>query len=288
MTLDDLLTELRENVLHDRSSQIDGDSDKLWSDTTLIRYLNEAERRFARKTCCIVDKSSDITRFVTVAGYDEYVLDKSVIAIKSARFMGNARWVNGVLVPGLFGNTRPLTFTPNVLVPLVVADAADLGRGGHAQFNQYNTPGQGFYNPRSATELPPGKPMAFATDEEFDADASGSTGVVSVKLYPRPSAAFSGCLVQLRVCRMPLNPLTPTNLNATPEIPELYHMSLVDYAASRALSIVDHELGDAQRAADFGQRFEAEMEEARQETMRKAFVPMVWGFGRNGFAHEGN
>ena len=78
------------------------------------------------------------------------------------------------------------------------------------------------------------------------------------------------------------------SLDTVPEIPEIYHLCLVDYAASRALAIVDHDLGDPQRAAEFGQKFEAEVEEAREETQRKAFAPMVWGFGRNGFAYEGN
>ncbi len=285
MTLDDLLTELRENVLHDRSSQIDGDSDKLWSDTTLIRYLDEAQRRFARKTCCIVDKKSPFTRIQTVAFQDEYTLDPSIIAVKSMRFMGNVQWVGGLLVPGLVTNG---VFAANPQLLAVAPDVADLGRGGHSTFDQYPTPGQAFFNPRGLSEQLPGKPMAFSTDEEFDADASGSSGVISLRLYPRPSQAFAGCTVQMRVIRLPVKPLTPVNLDAVPEIPEDYHLCLVDYAASRALAIVDHDLADPQRAAEFAQKFAAEVEEAREEAQRKAFVPMAWGFGRSGFAYEGN
>ena len=49
MNLGDLLEELRENILHDRSDRIAGDTDQLWSDRTLVRYINEAERKMARE-----------------------------------------------------------------------------------------------------------------------------------------------------------------------------------------------------------------------------------------------
>ena len=61
MNLGELLQELRCNVLHDRSDQVAGGSDYLWSDETLVRYIDEAHRRFARRSWIIRDNTSSIT-----------------------------------------------------------------------------------------------------------------------------------------------------------------------------------------------------------------------------------
>jgi hypothetical protein len=52
MELSDLLDELRNNILYDRSDSVSGDPDQLWSDATLVRYINEAQRRFAKSWSC--------------------------------------------------------------------------------------------------------------------------------------------------------------------------------------------------------------------------------------------
>ena len=57
MNLGDLIEELRENILHDRSDRVEGsEDDQLWSDKTLVRYINEAQTRFAKKTTCLRSK----------------------------------------------------------------------------------------------------------------------------------------------------------------------------------------------------------------------------------------
>jgi hypothetical protein len=256
VVLDDLLVELRENLLHDRSDQVAGTSDRLWSDVTLVRYIDEAQRRFARRSLCIRDATiPKFTQITTVANQNYYTLDPAVVAVISARFAG---------------------------------DIADLKRAGHSQFDTYSTPDSYFFDPSYLSTVPPAKPLAWATDEETAADPHGSVGVVKIRLFPTPDAVHAGVIVNMRVCRLPQTRLTTGELTVYPEIPEDYHIPMLDYAAYLALRIVDHEMGDAARAAEFLKSFEAHVDEARQELLRKMFTPHAWGFGRGGWQWEGN
>jgi hypothetical protein len=271
MLLSDLLRVLREDILHDRSDRVAGAQDYLWSDTTLIGFMNEAQRRFARRSLCIRDATpSSLTQFTTVAYQENYPLDPSVVAVISARFMGNGIWSGGAYTGSLY------------------PDKADLARAGHSQLSTYTVPDTYFFNPSELARLTPGKPMAFTTDEGTTVDSKGSRGTMLMRLYPPPDVDYAGCTVQLRICRLPQTSFTLENLDIYPEIPEDYHLPMLDYAAYLALRIVDHELGDPARAAEFLKSFEAHVDEARREMLRKLFSPELWGFGRNGWAYEGN
>lgn len=260
MTLDDLLQELRENILHDRSDQIAGTPDQLWSDTTLVRYIDEAQRRFARKSLCIRDgTTASCTQVTLLTGVNEYALHPSVIAVISAK------------------RTSP---SP--------ADIADLARASHAQFDTYRQPDTYFFDPSSLSALPPGKPLAFGTDDWLSFSVNNTSGIVTFRIYPIPSADFNNNVVSLRVCRMPISRLTLVEKDVYPEIPEEYHLDMLDWAAYLALRIVDHDAGDPARAQEFRQSFEAAAEAARRESLRKMFAPLQWGFGRAGFSWEGN
>ena len=68
-----------------------------------------------------------------------------------------------------------------------------------------------------------------------------------------------------------------------PEVPEDYHLGLLDWAAYRALRNVDSD-ADAIAAADkYKDAFMDMVEQARTDTLRKTFAPLQWGFGRNAF-----
>lgn len=56
----------------------------MWSDTELVRYLNEAHVQFARRTHCLIDDTSDFTTFDTVVGQQSYTLDQRIIFIGEA------------------------------------------------------------------------------------------------------------------------------------------------------------------------------------------------------------
>jgi hypothetical protein len=261
-----LLYELRANRLHDRSDQIAGaSSDYLWSDQTLVNYLNEAQRKFARESLCIRDGSTAaVTQITTVNGQNLYPLDPSVIAVLSIRMQGNV------------ANAIP-------------ADNADLVRAGHADFNAFNPPDMLFWNAALLDNLPPGKPVAWSTDEDLLPDRNGSFGAMNLLLYPTIASPYDGIVGQMRVIREPINDLVVSNLEAYLEIPAAHHLDILDWAAYLALSNVDTDIagGDAAGRADkFATRFDAAVLRAKKDALRKMFTPQQWGFGRNGWSWE--
>lgn len=260
MNFRDLLDELREGILHDRSDQWVEDEttyptydDHLWSTKTLTRYINEAQRRFAVGSLCIRDFTTpEVCELQLVPYQREYPLHSSIVAVVSARVEGAKM---------------------------------DLARAGHSQFDTYRQPDAYFFNTNELQQLPPGAVVAFGTDEGVTANDWGSMQVVNFRVYPAPSPQYVR-KVKLRVVRKPLYQLGPNNLQGVPEVPDDHHMDMLDWAAYLALRIVDRDAGDPERAAEFKASFEAHVKEARLIAMRKMFTPMQWGFGRNGFSYQ--
>lgn len=256
MNVGDLLSELREGILHDFSDQIAGSDDRLWSDDRLMRYMNEAQRRFARKSMVIRDgKTPDVVQVPLVAGQTTYTLHKSVLAVLSATYG---------------------------------TDQSDLARTGHAVFGYQRTVSDlNLYDTSWPSTPPPGKPMVFSTDETVDRDDDGSMSVVTMRVFPAPRADFLGP-INLRVARLPLCSLSLDALDAYPELPEDHHLEMLDWAAYLALRIVDLDEEAPNRANEFRASFEDHVKRARDEMMRKTFAPMGWAFGRRGFVWSGN
>lgn len=89
MNLQELLDELRSNMLRDVSDAIGGATDKLWTDETLVRYINDGYRRFCRRTLLIRDASTpEVTQLTMALGVDRYPLHKDVLAVFTARIEG--------------------------------------------------------------------------------------------------------------------------------------------------------------------------------------------------------
>lgn len=253
MDLGDLITELRENILHDRSNRVAGAQDYLWSDATLVRYIDEAQRRLAREGLVIRDGSTpEVTTITPQNGVDNYALHPSVLAVISAKREG---------------------------------DTADLARAGHSAFQTYRQPDPYFFDPSSLSTLAPGKPLAYSTDEYMRSDEDGSFSVVNLRLYPVPATGYLEP-IRLRVVRMPIERLDVRNLRAVPEVPDMHHLEMLDWAAYLALRIVDIDGGMPNRAMEFRASFEDTVRKARSAAMRKMFTPLQWGFGRNGFSWE--
>lgn len=251
MKLGDLLTELRVGILNDRSDQTSGTSDYLWTDDSLIRYINEAQRRFACRSLVIRDATTpEVVDVVLQEGVDEYQLNSAVLAVISAR---------------------------------VETDRHDMARAGHSVLNRANVSAEN-WDLALASTTAPGKPQVFSTDEQVAEDDAGTLSAVTMRVFPTPSADMDGVKIKLRVCRKPLDTLALNNLEASPELPEDHHLEMLDWAAYLALRIVDHDAGNPKRAAEFAQSFEAHVQYARTMVMRKLFAPMPWGFGRNGWS----
>lgn len=251
MKLSELLSELRVGILNDRSDRTSGSSDYLWTDETLVRYINEAQRRFARRGLVIRDASTaEVVDVAIQAEVDEYTLHPAILAVITAKLDGEVR---------------------------------DLARTGHSMLNATPRTTDNWDLSISST-IAPGKPVAFSTDEEIGEDDDGTMSVVTLRVFPTPDVDYT---LKLRVVRMPLDDLSVNNLSQVPEIPLDHHLEMLDWAAYLALRIVDDDAGNPRRAAEFAQSFEAHVQAARTMVMRKLFASQPWGFGRNGWAWGG-
>lgn len=254
MTLEALLKLLRDAILNDRTDRVAGSSDFLWTDDTLITFINEAQRRFAVRALNLRDGTTDEATLVKLeAGKSTYALHPAVIAVLSAK---NA------------------------------AQDADLVRVGHTLFSAQQIATDRWIDPATYRNHQPGPTLAFATDEAVNAVDSDSLQQITLRVYPTPTAAQDGQTLRLRVVRKPIQQLTKNSLSATPELPEDHHIEMLDWAAYLALRIVDDDAGAPARAREFAQSFEAHVQEARKLAMRKMYAPLPWGFGRGGFSWE--
>ena len=256
MNVGDLLSELREGILHDFSDRIAGSDDRLWPDDRLMRYMNEAQRRFARKSLVLRDATTpDVVQVQLVAGQTTYTLHKSVLAVLTATYG---------------------------------TDQSDLARTGRAVFGYQRTVSDlNLYDSAWPATPPPGKPMVFSTDETLGQDENGSMSVVTMRVFPAPRSDYLGP-INLRVARLPLCDLSLDALDAYPELPEDHHLEMLDWAAYLALRVTDLDEEAPNRANEFRASFEDHVKRAKDEMMRKTFAPMGWAFGRRGFTWSGN
>lgn len=250
MLLSELLSELRE-TLGDVSDET-GNGDYLWSDAKLVRYINEAQRRFASRALVIRDGTTpECCEITLVAGQSSYALHPAVIAVVSAK-----------------------TEDSDV----------DLARTGHNALARWRQDDDWWLDPAQFSVLPAGSPLAYATDEGLGGDDDETWSAMSLRVYPEPDAAAAGTVIQLRVIRKPLDELSTSNLSATPEIPADHHINMLDWAAYLALRVNDQDAGNLTRAKLFADSFEMHVKEARAMVMRKLFAPQPIAFGRNGWA----
>jgi hypothetical protein len=244
-------------MLRDTSNQIAGASDYLWSDQTLVNYINEGVYEIARRTNCLRDASTTaITQFTTVSGQEFYQLDERILSIMSIRMTG---------------------------------DYADLARAGHNDLDTYHQPDTYFFDPAQLENMPPGKPLAWSTDEGVYGSGDGTFSSIQLRLYPIPLTPYAGVIGNMRVSRLPLNPLLLSNKAMVPEIPRIYHMKSLDWAAYLALRGVDLDVaggGALDRAKMFRGSFDNWIAELKNDMQKKVFKPAQFSFGRNGFSYE--
>ncbi len=194
----------------------------------------------------------DVTQITLQTGVDEYKLHNSVLAVISSRLDGEER---------------------------------DMVRTGHAALDGYQMPDLVYFDVNNLSTLPPGKPYIFLTDEQL-ANEKRSLSRMVLRVYPKPSSDYNGTNVNMRVVRMPIKSLTTDDMNAVPEIPEVHHLEMLDWAAFLALRIVDLDAGNPGRANEFRAYFEKNVNRARRDAMRKLFAPLQWRFGGNGFSWD--
>jgi hypothetical protein len=77
---------LAELAQHVRAAQLRDEAEPfLWQWPEIILYFNEAESIFARRTHCLIDDESDLTRIVTKPGVAKYTLDPRIIHVRSVQ-----------------------------------------------------------------------------------------------------------------------------------------------------------------------------------------------------------
>jgi hypothetical protein len=250
MNLEALLGELRDNVLRDNSELASGPNDQLWSDETLVRYINAAQQRFARKTLSLRDASTpEVVQVTLAAGVSSYVLHEKVLAVVSGKYDTDT------------------------------VDLARIGRVIVTQVQNYDPP---WFDPSSAGTLTPGRPRAISTDETLDVDTSGA---VTLTVYPAPSSTEVGKVVYLRTARLPMDDFDVNTLDAECELPEMYQLDMLEWAAYLALRNSDID-GHSTAATDHESRFNAAVAEVLKDVRRKMRAPVKFNFGRGGFTWE--
>jgi len=254
MNLGDQLDELRDNILRDTSDLIGGPQDDLWSDATLLRYIEDAERRFARQTLIIRDATTPAcTQVVLQTGVSMYPLHPSVLAVISANY------------------------TP------AGGQQYDLYRSGHALVAQ-TVPLEALQfdptNPYSSA-LPPGAPLAYFTDETL---VYAQQSRVTLTVYPAPSDTQNGTIVPMRVIRLPMCGYGQKDLGRESEIPKDYQLDVLEWAAYRAQRNWDGDGGAPTSAAQHKQAFDDAVTQAEKETKRKMFANTAIRYGANGFS----
>jgi hypothetical protein len=250
MTLGEELDELRKNILRDLSDLVSGNSDSLWSDDTLIRYIKDGERRFARQAMCIRDGvTAVITQIKIKTGVTKYPLHPSVFAVMSARYD---------------------------------TDTFDIQRSGHALLNQFTPPEFLTYDPSTGFNPQPGRPIAFTTDETLILSPNGQ---VTLGVYPPPAADQDGKILYLRVIRFPLTIYSLDTLDAESEIPQDYQLDCLEWAAYRALRHFDADAGAAVPADKHKDAFDEAIKNAHKELKRMMFASITMRYGTNGFSY---
>ena len=94
-----------------------------------------------------------------------------------------------------------------------------------------------------------GLPTVYTTDEATH----------TLRLYPVPNAVYT---VLMRVARKPLVPISDTT---SPEIPEEYHLDLVEYAAYRCLRGNDPDGSNAKAAEEYNKTWSQRLSLAKNE-----------------------
>lgn len=242
-------------MLRDRSGLVSGPNDELWPDDVLVRYINDAQTTFARRTLILADDYDENPTLCSVplkAGKQLYLLDPTILAVVSAVFDSDTRDLARLNHQTLSGDWGVESAMPWL----------DYG-----------------YGPSTPTT---GRPRGYWTDE---ATGDGSDSVrMKIKLDNVPTADEDGLLIKLRVRRLPCKKLTLDDLDACPEIPDEWHLDMLDWAFYRALRNHDVDSEMRAKASEAKERFEEVVKEVRAAVHKKMFAPLGWGFGRNGFS----
>jgi hypothetical protein len=257
VNLQDGLDELRNGILRDASALKSGPTDHFWQDLNLSRYIDDAQKRFARLSLCIRDSTTPAVTQVVLVGdgaTDIYQLDPSVLFVTSARHQDDSKDMVRMQHPSSVGTQNTFTETYD--------------------FASYPVSG---------------KPTMYTTDEGLDPN---NDHAIRIRFFGMPldqsGDTETGKIVYLRTIRKPLVTLDLTQLGTDFEIPSEYQLDMLEWAAYRALRNVDIDGEDRTKAEAHKKRFEEAIAECKKDIRRKLWQQEQWGFGGNGFTYLHN
>lgn len=241
MKTSELLEHITGPMLDDRAELLAGASDQLFKTSTVLRYLNEAERKLARDAWVIEDATTPAVCQITLQeDTNNYQFHKSILHIKTARLSDTD--IDLVRVG----------YDDNRLLP--VSQIAD----------------PEFWNTNFATIEDAGRPSRYSVDM--------GTRILRVRLKPDTASAL--LKINLGVVRMPLVAMSEDAPNKEPEVPEEYHLQLASFAAGSCLANtadIDSELRSLGRS--WVEEFNKMTLRAKQDRQRRQQSAPQWRFG---------
>lgn len=103
-----------------------------------------------------------------------------------------------------------------------------------------------------------GKPLVYTADSAYK----------GVRLYPTPDKAYT---LSMNLAHKPTKKLS--HLKQSPQIPEEYHSSLIDYAVYKALLNNGPEGGDTTAATPFREQWEIALRDAKRDAYHMRHSP---------------
>lgn len=240
MKTSELLDELQGNILRDVSNAVTGEGATLWTPSSLVRYLDDAQVKMAVETMCIVDASTvEVTDIVLQDGVSVYPLHTSVLTVESVRYddRHDGRRLKKATTWGLEDGTDQTTMS----LPI--------------------------------DRLPDTGPSKFyALDEEtgqIRVYPTPSAKEVGVTLYLRVIRK------PLAPLTLPLDGQPETDI--TPEVPSEYHLDLCEWAAYRALRNHDVDAENIPKATSHRNQWNRVIAMLKKRVRRTRQVPATFG-----------
>lgn len=237
MELGELLDHIGKELLDDRVEMLEGQSDTIWSDEVIVRYLNEAQRILARRAWVIEDTNpnsidsdgSKVCQIQLVEGQTDYPFHKSILHIKSVRLSDS----DLDLAPVGYNDNRILAGNP--------------------------ASNPAYFDINQMTVEDPGRPSRWSSD----------MGIRIIRLRAKPDATTAPLKVNFVVVRMPITRLAVNDRNASPEVPEEYHLDLALFAAGSALQHPDVDGRLRTIGKEWKNEFMAKVQFAEQDRLRR-------------------
>lgn len=242
MNTQEMLDHTAKVYLDDRAEMLAGAPDNLFSDASLVTFLNRGADEFARKTWRLSSRytvaKAAYTSVALQTGIKDYDLNARILRVLSVNLADSDLLL------------RNISFEDSV--------------------SQVNTfPNQDFFDINSPFLETPGRPNWFAVDVQAR----------TIRFRATPSIVENGLVAQMRVVHMPIVQLTVDALAATCEIEPEYHDLICMYAAGKALTTPNVDVAAGRIGAGYLQEFDRQCREARNDFMKMTLGPARFRFG---------